>query len=503
VWRRRREAASAVAPYSAHHDLYSEAVVSSVVSAVALVDVGRFREAVDYLQKAAKALYEAAREAFKKVRVTVQRLVGLLVEAMTRVLAWVDEHKAYLFLMAAVAAGAVALSAALNLWGLVEMEKLAYAASAAVAERYERWRVDENVINEVINAPLNRERPFLRLARSPNLPPPLAKLKETLEHVQDEVVQDAAVVAALVLYKTLVKNAEAYREWAELYKWARSLVKEREFTVKAEEVARLREAQRRLEEAAEEVLEELNRVLALYSQSDFYKERSDLLNKLKQLLEVDLGEAKELAKARSKELSKFGGVNIGAKAYAALLSVARGGIYGHAAMLLMGEGALADIVLSTPATMHRRAWNIAKMRGETVDPSYSHKEVKAGGIAEGRGEAMDLPHVKAADWEDKTASVLLRFLIGYGEIEPRLLSGAGEASLKFRLVEREVKKDGEKRLVERGLQVFRVYGGVEAFVGELRIGDVARFKVSKEELRRFVEEAKRTAPDLTGIKKIW
>jgi hypothetical protein len=31
--------------------------------------------------------------------------------------------------MAAVAAGVVALAAALNLWGLVELEKLAYAAS--------------------------------------------------------------------------------------------------------------------------------------------------------------------------------------------------------------------------------------------------------------------------------------------------------------------------------------------------------------------------------------
>jgi ABC-type nitrate/sulfonate/bicarbonate transport system substrate-binding protein len=61
--------------------------------------------------------------------VTVQRLVELFVEAVARVLAWVDEHKAYLFLMAAVAAGVVALSVALNLWGLVELEKLAYAAS--------------------------------------------------------------------------------------------------------------------------------------------------------------------------------------------------------------------------------------------------------------------------------------------------------------------------------------------------------------------------------------
>jgi hypothetical protein len=173
----------------------------------------------------------------------------------------------------------------------------------------------------------------------------------------------------------------------------------------------------------------------------------------------------------------------------------------------MGEGALADIVLSTPATMHRKAGNIAKMRGETVDPSYSRRKAKAGGIAGRRGGAVDLPHVEAADWGDRAASVLLRFLIGYGEIDPQLLSGAGEVSLKFRLVKKDGKKDDEKKRVEggveRGFQVFRAYGGVEAPVGELWIGDVAYFTLSEEELRRLVEEAKRTAPDLSGVKKIW
>ena len=111
--------------------LYSEAVLSSIASAVALAEVGQFREAVQYVQKAAKALYEVAGEVFERIKVAAQRLVELFVEAVTRVLAWVDEHKAYLFLMTAVAAGVVALSAALNLWGLVELEKLAYAASLA------------------------------------------------------------------------------------------------------------------------------------------------------------------------------------------------------------------------------------------------------------------------------------------------------------------------------------------------------------------------------------
>jgi hypothetical protein len=105
VWLRRREAASVAALYSVYSGLYSEAVVSSMASAVALAEVGRFREAAQYVQRAAKALYEAAKDVFEHVKITVQRLVELFVEAVTRVLAWVDEHKAYLFLMAAVGLG--------------------------------------------------------------------------------------------------------------------------------------------------------------------------------------------------------------------------------------------------------------------------------------------------------------------------------------------------------------------------------------------------------------
>jgi hypothetical protein len=100
MWRKCGEAASAAALYSVYSGLYSEAVVSSVASAVALAEVGQFKEAMQYVQRAAKALYEAAREVFEKVKITVQRLVELFVEAVARVLAWIDEHKAYLFLMA-------------------------------------------------------------------------------------------------------------------------------------------------------------------------------------------------------------------------------------------------------------------------------------------------------------------------------------------------------------------------------------------------------------------
>ncbi len=461
-----------------YHGLYSEAVVSSIASAVALAEVGQFKEAVQYVQKAAKALYEGAREVFERVRVSLQRLVELFVETVVRVLAWIDEYKAYLFLMVAVAAGAVALSIALNLWGLVELEKLAYTASLtpffagladaggkaaerfrSLAERYEKWKMDERLLDGVPKAPLKGERPFSKLTGLKNLPKPLVELRRALKDVKDEVEKDAAVVAALVLYKTLVKNAEAYRKWAGWYKWARRLVKEQEFAVTSRKVERLREAQKRLEEAAEEVRRELNRVLRLYSKSDLYKEKPDFLDMLKFLLEVDVKKAEVLAEARSDEMSKYSDANMGTKAYAALLSIARGGVYGHAATLLMGEGALADIVLSAPMTAYKKAKRVAKGRGEAVDPS----------------------RVGAAGWEDRAASTLLRYL----------LSKAVSEDLVF-------------RRVEGGFEVFRTYGDVETRIDELKIGETAASsKAGEEELRRFVEEAKRQVPDLSGFKKIW
>ena len=113
-----------------------------------------------------------------------------------------------------------------------------------LAERYKEWKI-EKAINEVLKPPQRGKRPheaFQELAKSANLPPPLAKLKEALEHVQDEAEKDAAVVAALVLYKTLVKNAGAYREWAEVHRWARVWLRSRSFLWR---LARLRSSTRR------------------------------------------------------------------------------------------------------------------------------------------------------------------------------------------------------------------------------------------------------------------
>ncbi|MFP3292091.1 MAG: PaRep2b protein, partial [Thermoproteus sp.] len=329
----------------------------------------------------------------------------------------------------------------------------------ALAERYERWRMDERTIDGILKAPLNNGRPYralLRLAESKSLPRPLAELREALRSVEGEVEKDAAVVAALVLYRALVRSADAYREWAELYRWARGLAERQEFAVAAEEVRRLREAHGRLEEAAELARRELNGVLASYSQ------RRDVYERLRPLLEVDLKRAEGLAEARSGELRRYSDASMGTKAYAALLSIARGGMYGHAAMLLAGEGALADIVISAPVTAYNKAKEIAKGRGEAVDPSRSGRRERSAGR-----------------WEDRAASALLRYL----------LSRAVDEDLKFRRV-------GE------GFDIFKAYGGVEAHVDALKVGEtVASAKAGEEELNRFVEEAKGMAPDLSGMDK--
>jgi hypothetical protein len=243
VWHRHGEAASAgltAAPYSVYHGLYSETVIFSIASAVALAEVGRFREAVQYVQKAAKALYEAAREVFEKEKVSLQRPVELFVEAVTQVLAWVDEHKAYLFLMAAAAAGAVAPSAALNMWSLVELEKLAYAASLAPfipagVKEYSR----EEALRILREAPDPYEK-FREIAKAANagkakVPEPweslrvliMPRLSEERElrvgrgaklygrYAADERMKKALFYATLALEETFGVYRSALREYAE------------------------------------------------------------------------------------------------------------------------------------------------------------------------------------------------------------------------------------------------------------------------------------------------
>jgi hypothetical protein len=350
-------------------------VVSSATSAVALVEVGQFREAVEYVQKAAKTLYEAAKEVFEQVKVSLQRLAELFVEAVARVLARVDKHKAYLFLMAAVSAGAVALSAALNPWGLIELDKLAYAASLtpfviAGVKEYSR----EEAFSILRSAPDPYEK-FKDMARAANagkakLPQPwesfrmliMPKRSEEKRLMRskayrglDERKKKALFYAALALEEAFGVYRSALRGYAE----ERGKAVEKRVEVGEEpfkrvmympDLGRLIQLAEKEEAAFENALEILRERLNEYA----------VKYSLRDLLDVKEDVARRLAEAGYWKLSKFSGVNFGVKALAALIAyreyaLGRRGIFGKAAWHWLEGDESAWLLYYTPRTAYDNA----------------------------------------------------------------------------------------------------------------------------------------------------
>jgi len=387
VWRRRGEAASTrllAALYSVYHGLYSEAVVSSIASAVALAEAGQFKEAVQYLQKAAKTLYEAAKEVFEQVKVTVQRLVELFVEAVTRVLAWIDEHKAYLFLMAA-AARAVALSAALNMWGLVELEKLAYAASlmpfipAGVREHpreetfkilreapdpYERFKeIAKAVIakNEKLAEPWES----LRLLIMPKPSEERRLMMGKAYRELDEGKKKALFYAVLALEEAFGVYRTALRKYAAGRKEVvqRAEVGEGPFkkVVYVADLGHIKQLAEKEEAAFEDVLRILRERLNEYAVKHGLKD-----------LNVEEDAARELAEAKQPELSEFNDVSFGVKAYATLTAyseyaLGRRNAFGKAAGYWLEVGGSAWLFYYAPRTAYEKAERAKVVRPVAVE----------------------------------------------------------------------------------------------------------------------------------------
>jgi len=355
-----------------HHGLYSETVVSSIASAVALAEVGRFREAVEYVQKAAKALCEAAREVFERVKVTVHRLVELFVEAVTRVLAWIDEHKAYLFLMAAAAAGVVALATALNLWGLVELDKLAYAASLTPfipAGVKEHPREEAFKILREAPDPYEKFKEIAKaaIAKNEKLPQPWESLrvlimpkpseKEKLMRSKtyrelDERKKKGLFYAFLALEEAFDVYRSVLREGAAKKAVQRVEVGEEPFkkVVYAADLGRLRQLAEKEEAAFGDALrilrERLNEYAVKYG--------------LRDLLDVNEDVARRLAEAKEPELSEFKDVSFGVKTYAALIAyreyaLGRRGAFGIAAEYWLEVGGSVWLLYYTPITAYIKA----------------------------------------------------------------------------------------------------------------------------------------------------
>ncbi|MFZ8807236.1 MAG: hypothetical protein ACO2PN_03915, partial [Pyrobaculum sp.] len=484
---------SATALYSVYHGLYSEAVVSSVVSAVALAEVGRFREAVQYVQKAAKALYEAAKEVFEHVKITVQRLVELFVEAVAKVLAWIDEHKAHLFLMAAVAAGVVALSVALNLWGLAELDRLAYAASLtpfipAGVEKYSR----EEAFNILKNAPDPYEK-FKKIAKAANaggmrLAEPWESLRGLImpkrseeerlmrgwgaesysKYREDENYRRALFYAMLALEEAFSVYRSALRKYAEGLKDTvqRMEAGEKPFK-KVVYAADLKQIKQLAEEgkAFEKALDILRTRLNEYAVG----------HGLRDLLDVNEEVARRLAEAKHPELSEFNDVSFGTKAYAALIAyrehaLGRRGAFGTAAEHWLEVGGSAWLLYYTPITAHQNAEKTKAEKPvaveEVVAEALRRLLLRPGADHYSRFVELLGSGKLALELKKKTKSSNLFKLY-------RLEEGDGLVELGIKL---RIKKVGEGIVYHLGLEIKRWLG---FFKQELEAAEKAAEEVEK------------------------
>jgi len=338
---------------------------------VALAEVGQFREAVQYVQKVAKALYEAAREVFEQVRASLQRLVGLFVEAVTRVLAWIDEHKAYLFLMTAVAAGVIALSVALDMWSLIELDKLAYAASlttfipAGVKEysREEAFKILREApdpyekfreVTKAANAgrvKLAEPWESLRVLIMPRLSEEEGLMRGKAYRELDERKKKALFYAALALEEAFGVYKSALKEVAEGLRGAVEKREVGEWPFKrvryVADLGQIKQLAEKEETAFEEALSALRKRLNEYA----------VKYGLRGLLGVKEDVARRLAEAEAPELSEFNGVNFGVKAYAALIAyreyaLGRRGVFGAAAWYWLEVGGSAWLLYYAPRTAY-------------------------------------------------------------------------------------------------------------------------------------------------------
>jgi len=473
---------STAALYSVYHGLYSDAVVSSVASAVALAEVGQFREAVEYVQRAAKALYEAAKDVFEHVKITVQRLVELFVEAVARVLAWVDEHKAYLFLMAAVAAGVIALSAALNMWGMIELDKLTYATSLtpfipAGVKEYSR----EEALRILREAPDPYEK-FKEVAKVANAG--RVKLAEPWESLRvligkahrelDEGKKKALFYATLALEETFGVYKSALRKVAEGLREAVQRVEVGEEPFKNVVYAADLKQIKQLAEEEGKAFEEALRVLRVRLNEYAVK------HGLRDLLDVNEGVARELAEAKAHELSEFKDVNFGVKAYAALIAyreraLGRRVAFGIAAGYWLEVGGSAWLLYYKPSTAYEKAERAGVERPVTVDEAIA--------------EALRRLFLKPG--ADHYHSLVEELTKG-GKLALMLEKG-DESSYVFRLY--NMKESGELEELDIELWIEKVGNGI---VYSLEFDDIERwqgfFRPELEAAMKAAEEVGRRLP---------
>jgi hypothetical protein len=293
-------------------------------------------------------------------------------------------------------AGAVALSTALNIWGLIELDKLAYAASLTP---FVPAGVKEYSREEVFNILKNESDPYKKfkeeIAEEANaggvkLAEPWESLRVLImpkpsewrrlihgggarlysKYIKDENYKPALFYATLALEVAFGVYRSALGKYAEGLRGAvqKRKVGEEPFekVVYVADVGQIKQLAEKEEEAFENALRALREGLNKYA--DRYG-LGDLLN-------VEEGKARELAEAKAPELSEFNDVSFGTKAYAALIAyrdyaLGRRGAFGIAAGYWLEEGGSARLLYYAPGTAYVEAIRAKVERPAAVDEAIA------------------------------------------------------------------------------------------------------------------------------------
>jgi len=277
------------------------------------------------------------------------------------------------------------------MWGLVELEKLAYAASltpfiAAGVKKSSREEVFK-VLREASD-PYEKFREIAKaaIAKNEKLAEPWESLRVLIlpkkseesrlmrgrgaelysKYREDENYKRALFYAVLALEEAFGVYRTALREYVEERGKAVQRVEVGEVPFKRVvymlDLGRLIQLAEKEEAAFEKALNILRTRLNEYA----------VKYGLRDLLDVKEDAARRLAEAESKELSEFGDVNFGVKAYAALIAyreyaLGRRGVFGKAAWYWLEEGGLAWLFYYALYTAYVRAERAGVKRSVTVE----------------------------------------------------------------------------------------------------------------------------------------
>ncbi|MEM4651889.1 MAG: PaRep2b protein, partial [Pyrobaculum sp.] len=291
--------------------------------------------------------------------------------------------------MAAVAAGAVALATALNMWGLIELDKLAYAASLtpfvpAGVKEYSREEAFK-ILREAPD-PYERFKEIAKaaVAKNEKLAEPWESLRVLImpkkseekrlmsgwgaelysRYAADERMKKGLFYAVLALEEAFGVYRSALREYA-----AKKVVQRVEVGEEPlKRVAYLPDLGllTQLSEKEEAAFEDALRVLRVRLNEYAVKYN------LRDLLDVNEDVARRLAEAEAPELPEFSGVSFGTKAYAALVAYreyawGRWGVFGKAAWYWLEVGGSARLLYYAPITAYIKAKKARAGRSAAVE----------------------------------------------------------------------------------------------------------------------------------------